>query len=38
MSWLQRYQIRHYFRNSIWILPSLGMILAHRGVARLEPC
>jgi uncharacterized membrane protein len=28
MSWLQRYQIRLYFRNSIWILPSLGMILA----------
>ena len=34
MSWLQRYQIRHYVRNSIWILPSLGMVAALAGA----PC
>ncbi len=28
MTWLQRYQIRHYLRNSIWILPTLGMLTA----------
>ncbi len=38
MTWLQRYQLRHYFTNSIWILPVLSMIAAltvvpllHRG-------
>ncbi len=25
MTWLQRYRIRNYFRNAIWILPFLGM-------------
>jgi uncharacterized membrane protein len=28
MTWLQRYQVRHYFRNSIWILPAAGMLVA----------
>lgn len=28
MTWLQRYRVRHYYTNSIWILPSLGMIVA----------
>jgi uncharacterized membrane protein len=30
MSWLQRYRIRHYFANSLWILPvlSIGLALA----------
>jgi uncharacterized membrane protein len=28
MTWLQRYQIRYYLRNSIWILPTVGMLLA----------
>jgi uncharacterized membrane protein len=28
MTWLQRYRVRHYFTNSIWILPLLGMIAA----------
>jgi uncharacterized membrane protein len=28
MTWLQRYRLRHYFANSIWILPILGMVAA----------
>jgi uncharacterized membrane protein len=28
MNWLQRYRIRHYFRNSIVVLPVLGMVAA----------
>jgi len=28
MTWLQRYQIRHYVSNSLWILPLLGIVLA----------
>ncbi len=28
MTWLQRYQIRHYFKNAIWILPVLSMLVA----------
>jgi hypothetical protein len=28
MSWLQRYRLRAYFRNSIWILPVLAMVVA----------
>ena len=28
MSWLQRYRIRHYFANSIWIMPVLSIVLA----------
>jgi len=28
MSWLQRYNIHHYFRNSIWILPAISIVAA----------
>jgi len=28
MTWLQRYQIRHYFANSLWILPALSVLVA----------
>jgi len=28
MTWLQRYKIRHYCRNSIWILPVISMLAA----------
>jgi uncharacterized membrane protein len=28
MSWLQRYRLRHYVNNSIWVLPLLGMVAA----------
>jgi uncharacterized membrane protein len=28
MSWIQRYKLRHYVRNSIWILPVCGMVAA----------
>jgi uncharacterized membrane protein len=26
MTWLQRYRVRHYLANSIWVLPLLGMV------------
>ena len=28
MSWIQRYKLRQFLRNSIWILPVLGMLAA----------
>ena len=28
MSWIQRYKLRNYVRNSIWILPVFGMVAA----------
>lgn len=28
MTWLQRYRIRHYFRNSVWILPAASTVAA----------
>ena len=28
MTWLQRYRVRHYFTNSIWILPLLSIVAA----------
>src|SRR5262249_3089549 len=28
MTWLQRYRIRYYFRNSIWLLPVLSALAA----------
>jgi uncharacterized membrane protein len=34
MTWLQRYRVRHYLANSIWVLPVLGMAAAV-GAARL---
>ena len=26
MSWIQRYRLRHYVRNSVWILPVIGRV------------
>ena len=26
MSWIQRYKLRHYVRNSVWVLPVFGML------------
>ena len=28
MTWLQRYRVQHYFRNSLWILPVLSIFAA----------
>src|SRR5262245_18585936 len=28
MTWLQRYRVGHYVRNSLWIVPVLGMVAA----------
>src|SRR5262249_15337862 len=28
MTWLQRYRARHYFRNSLWILPAFASLAA----------
>jgi uncharacterized membrane protein len=28
MTWLQRYRVRHYVANSIWVMPVLGMAAA----------
>ena len=28
MTWLQRYRVRHYLVNSIWILPTCSIALA----------
>jgi uncharacterized membrane protein len=28
MTWLQRYRARHYFRNSLWVLPVLATVAA----------
>jgi uncharacterized membrane protein len=28
MTWLQRYRVRHYFSNSIWVLPVLATLAA----------
>jgi uncharacterized membrane protein len=28
MTWLQRYRVRHYVSNSVWILPSLAIVTA----------
>src|SRR5437773_10324199 len=35
MNWLQRYRIRLYFRNSLWILPALSIPVALVTVALL---
>jgi uncharacterized membrane protein len=37
MTWLQRYRLRHYLKNSIWILPVLGMLAALAAVRLLHP-
>jgi uncharacterized membrane protein len=36
MTWLQRYRVRHYIRNSIWILPLLSMVAAIAAVPVLH--
>jgi uncharacterized membrane protein len=36
MTWLQRYRVRHYFTNSIWIVPSLSMVVALLAVPALH--
>jgi hypothetical protein len=36
MSWLQRYRVRAYFRNSIWLLPTLAMPAAVVAVRALH--
>ena len=28
MTWLQSYKVRHYVRNSVWVLPVAGMVVA----------
>jgi uncharacterized membrane protein len=28
MTWLQRHRVRHYFKNSVWVWPVLGMVTA----------
>src|ERR1051325_2090856 len=28
MTWLQRYRIRHYLRNSLWVWPVVTMVVA----------
>src|SRR5262245_59862043 len=28
MNWLQRYRIRHYLQNSIWVWPVVSMLVA----------
>jgi uncharacterized membrane protein len=39
MTWIQRYQLREYFRSSIWILPAFGIlagVLLVNGLHMLE--
>jgi uncharacterized membrane protein len=36
MTWLQRYRLRHYMRNSIWIIPVVAMTAAVMVVALLH--
>jgi hypothetical protein len=36
MLWLQRYRIRHYLGNSIWVLPFLAILTAMASVAILH--
>jgi uncharacterized membrane protein len=36
MTWLRRYQLRHYFANSVWILPVLGAAAAIGAVRVLD--
>src|SRR6516165_449869 len=39
MTWLQRYRVRHYLRNSIWVWPAVTMavaIIAVRTLHRIE--
>jgi uncharacterized membrane protein len=36
MTWLQRYRVRHYVKNAIWIWPLLSMVAALGAVRLLE--
>jgi hypothetical protein len=36
MTWIQRYKLRNYIQNSIWILPVLGMVAALMTVNRVN--
>lgn len=36
MSWLQRYHVRLYLRNSIWLLPAFSIVLALASVALIS--
>jgi uncharacterized membrane protein len=36
MTWLQRYRVRHYFSNSIWVLPVLATLAAVAAVRLLH--
>ena len=36
MTWLQRYRIRHYLSNSIWVFPVLATIVAIAAVRLLH--
>jgi uncharacterized membrane protein len=35
MNWLQRYRLRHYLRNSLWILPAVAIVAALIGASLL---
>ncbi len=28
MTWLQRYRVRSFLKNSVWFMPFLGMVFA----------
>jgi uncharacterized membrane protein len=36
MTWLQRYRVRHYFSNSLWVLPVLATLAAVAAVRLLH--
>src|SRR6516164_8949386 len=36
MTWLQRYRVRHYLRNSIWVWPAVTMAVAIIAVRTLH--
>src|SRR5437868_6131093 len=36
MTWLQRYRVRHYLANSIWVMPVIGMLAGVEVVRLLE--
>jgi hypothetical protein len=37
MTWLQRYRIRRFVRNSLWIYPVATMVMAILAVQRFFP-
>src|SRR3954469_6132401 len=36
MTWIRRYQLRHYILNSVWVLPVVGMVTGWVLVAGLN--